>query len=91
MFSKNTSLHASVPLSKRLTFAKEPDMKKPEEELTATAAEMERTALKAVINLVEVSQLVDLPKLLKHCVVEECMATAHTERLKGASSSRSSL
>ena len=52
MFSKNTSLHASVPLSKRVTFAKEPGTKKSGEELTATAAEMERVALKAVINLV---------------------------------------
>ena len=43
VFSKNTSLHASVPLSKRLTFAKEPGAKKPGEELTAT--EMGRTAL----------------------------------------------
>ena len=57
MFSQNTCLHASVPLSKRLTFAKEPG-----EELTATAAEMKRVALKAAINLVEVSQLVDLPQ-----------------------------
>ena len=43
-------------------------------ELTATAAEMERTARKAVINLVEVSQPVDLPRLLEHLVVEECVA-----------------
>ena len=43
VFSKNTSLHASIPLSKRLTFAKEPGAKKPGEELTAT--EMGRTAL----------------------------------------------
>ena len=71
VFSKNVSLHASVPLSKRLTFAKEPGMKKHREEPTATAAEMER---RAVINLVEVSQFVDLPQLLEHRVVEECMA-----------------
>ena len=74
MFSKNTSLHASVPLSKRLTFAKESGAKKPREELTATAVEMGRTVLKAVINLVEISQCVDLPQLLEHRVVEECMA-----------------
>ena len=73
VFSKNTSLHASVPLSKRLTFAKEPGSKKPGEALTATAVEMGRTALKAVINLVEISQCVDLPQLLEHRVVEECM------------------
>ena len=53
VFSKNTSLHASVPLSKRLTFAKEPGAKKPGEEVKVTAAEMGRTALKVVINLVE--------------------------------------
>ena len=73
VFNKNTSLHASVPLSKRLTFAKEPGAKKPWEELKATAVEMGRTALKAVINLVDISQYVDLPQLLEHRVVEECM------------------
>ena len=67
------SLNASVHLSKRLAFAKEPSTKKPGEELTMRAAEMERTALKAVINLVKVSQFVDLPQLLEHRVVEECM------------------
>ena len=73
--------------------------KKPAEELTTRAAEIERTALKAVINLVEVSQLVDLPQFLEHRGVEECMVsvwsystpTAHTERRKTASSLRSSL
>ena len=59
MLSKNTSLHATVPLSKLLTFAKEPGAKKPGEELMATA--MGRTALKAVINLIKISQCVDLP------------------------------
>lgn len=73
-FSKNTSLHACIPLSKRLTFAKAPCTKKPGEEFKARAAEMERSALKAVINLVEVSQLLYLPELLEHRVVEECVA-----------------
>ena len=86
VFSKNTSLHASVPLSKLLTFAKESSAKKPGEELTAT--EIGRTALKAVINLVEISQCVDLPQLLEHRVVEECMTLFKCKR---ASSSRSSL
>jgi len=35
---------------------------------------MKRSALRAVINLVEVSKLVDFAELLQHCVVEECMA-----------------
>lgn len=35
---------------------------------------MEWSALKAVIDLVEVSQLVNLPELLEHRVVEECVA-----------------
>ena len=39
----------------------------------ATAVEMRRTALKAVSNLIEISQCVDLPQLLELCVVEECM------------------
>lgn len=74
VFSKNTSLHACVPLSKSLTLAKAPCTKKLGEELKARAAEMEQSALKAVINLVEVSQLVNLPELLEHHVVEECVA-----------------
>ena len=74
LFSKNTSLYASIPLSKRMTFAKAPDKKKPGQDLKARAAEIERTALKAVIDLVEVSQLVDLSELLEHRVVEESVA-----------------
>ena len=35
---------------------------------------MEQQAFKAVINLVEVSQLIDLHELLEHRVVEECVA-----------------
>ena len=63
----------AVPLSKRLTFAKEPGAKKPGEELTATIVEMRRTALKAVFNLIEISQCVDLPQLLELRIVEECV------------------
>ena len=74
VFSKNTSLHAPIPLNKRLTFAKMPDTEKPGEKLKARAAEMERSALKAVIDLVEVCQLVDLTELMEHLVVKECMA-----------------
>ena len=74
VFSKDTSICASVPLSKRLTFAKGTDTTKPGEDLKAKAMEMERNALKAVINLVEVSELVDLNELLEHRVVEECVA-----------------
>ena len=71
------SLHASVPLSKRLTIAKEPGAKKPGEELTVT--EMGRTALKAVINLVEISQCVDLSQLMEHRVVEDCMTSLNPD------------
>ena len=56
VFNKDTSIHASIPLSKRLTFAKGTDMTKLGEDLKATAIEMEQDALKAVINLVEVSK-----------------------------------
>lgn len=35
---------------------------------------MERSALKAVINLIEISQLVEFTELLEHRDVEECMA-----------------
>ena len=74
VFSKDTSIYDSVPLSKCLTFAKGTGTTKPKEDLKATSMEMERDALKAVINLVEVSKLVDLTELLEHRVVEECVA-----------------
>ena len=34
---------------------------------------MEKNVLKAVIDLVEVSELVNLPELLEHRVIEECV------------------
>jgi hypothetical protein len=74
VFIKNTSLHVRIPLSKRLTFAKATCTEKPKENLKVRTAEMERSALKAVINLVEVSELVSLPELLEHRVIEECVA-----------------
>ena len=40
----------------------------------ARTTEMEQSALKAVIDLVEVSQLVNLHDLLENRVVEECLA-----------------
>ena len=70
VFSKNTSLHAPIPLNKRLPFAKMPDTEKPREKLKVRAAEMEWSALKAVIDQVEVCQLVDLTELMEHLVVE---------------------
>jgi len=75
VFSKHTSIYAPVPLSKRLTFAKMTTTKNPgEEDLKTSASEMERSALKAVIELVEVSELVELSELLEHRIVEECVA-----------------
>lgn len=74
VFSKNISIYACVPLSKRLTFAKMPVTEKCGEKLEARAAEMERSALKSVIDLVEVSHVVDLTELLEHRVIEECVA-----------------
>ncbi len=64
IYSKTTSLHARVPLSKRLTFAKEPCIEKIKGESQGKNSWDGATALKAVINLVEVSQLVDLHELL---------------------------
>ena len=73
------------------------EAEKPGEKLKTKAAEMEWSALKGVINLDEVSQLVDLPELLAHRVVEECVAllyyngTYRKTQKPGASSSRSSI
>ena len=60
VFSNIISIYAPVPLNKRLTFANIPIVEKQGEELKARASDMERSALKAVIELVEVSQLLDL-------------------------------
>ena len=60
---------------KRLTFARMPVTREnPGQELKARAAEMERNALKAVLDLVDVSQVVCLTELLEHCAIEECAA-----------------
>ena len=64
VFSKKISLHEYVPLNKRLTFAKESSNEKPTEDLKMRATEMEQNALRAVINLVEDSQLVNFSELL---------------------------
>ena len=58
-------------------------MEKHGEELKASDGEMERSVFKAVIDLVEVSQLLDLPELLEHLVLSRSVwpystVTAHT-------------
>ena len=77
IFSKNT-LHAHVPLNKYLILSKGARTKKYREDLKTRAAEMELNALKAVINLVEVSQLVNLPELLEHSVAEEFVTLSNS-------------
>ncbi|KAG1650838.1 hypothetical protein GQR58_027692 [Nymphon striatum] len=57
-----------------MTFVKAPDKKKLGQDLKARAAEMERTSLNAVIDLVEISQLVDLSELLEHRVLKESVS-----------------
>ena len=54
--------------------------------------EMEWNALKAVINLVDISKLVDLTELLEHLVIEDySTAMAHTGRHRRVNASRNSL
>ena len=74
VYSKTTSIHTRVPLSKCSTFLTESCTENTKENLEARTAEIEQQALKAVINLVEVSRLVNLHELLEHRVVEECLA-----------------
>lgn len=73
-FGKNTSLYASVPLSKWMTFARAPDKKKPGQDLKERDADLEHIALIGVIDLVEVCQPVDLSELLEFRVLEESVA-----------------
>ena len=63
VFSKETSIHAPVLLSKHLTFVTGQGTKYLGNYLKARVALMEQSIFKAVINLVEVSQLVNLPAL----------------------------
>jgi len=74
VFSKKISLHEHVPLNKRLKFTKESSNEKPREDLKMRATEIEQNVLRAVINLVEDSQLVNLSELLEHHVIDECLA-----------------
>ena len=67
------SIHEHVPLSKHLTFAKDSSNEKAKENLKLRATEMEQNALRAVIDLVENSQLVNLSELLQHRVIDECV------------------
>jgi len=53
-----------------LTFAKESSNEKPREDLKMRATEIEQNVLRAVINLVEDSQLVNLSELLEHYVID---------------------
>jgi len=49
-------------------------MKNLEEDLKMRATEMEQNALRAVVNLVEDGQLVNLSELLEHHVIDKCLA-----------------
>ena len=69
VFSKKISRHENVPLNKHLTFVEESSNEKPTEDLKMRATEMEQNALRAIINLVEDSQLVNLSELLDHRVI----------------------
>ena len=84
VFSKNILLYAPVPLNKRLTFARMSITGKHGEKLAAGAADVQRIASKAVIDLVKASHLVSFAELLEHRVVEECKiifnSMAHTAR-----------
>ena len=59
---------------KRFTFSRKPDMENPGEVLKGKAVEIEQSAFKAVIDLAEVSELVELSELLEDRVVEVCFA-----------------
>ena len=63
-----------MSLSKRLAFANMTVLEKPREDLKVKTLEMEQNALKAVINIVENSQLINLTELLQYRVVQDCMA-----------------
>ena len=68
VFSKKI-FSMNISLNKHLTFAKKSSNEKPTEDLKKRATEMEQNALRAVINLVEDSQLANLSELLGHHVV----------------------
>ncbi len=73
-FQLKYTLYVPVPLSKWLAFAKMLDNETAIQELKLRAAAIEHNAPNAVINLVEVSQHVDLTELLEHQLVEGYVA-----------------
>ena len=72
IYSKKKSIHTRMTLMKRKTFVNMSEERHEKQVLKAQTAVMEQKALKAVIDLVERSEIVDLNSLFEHRVVEEC-------------------
>lgn len=73
VYSKEKSLHDRIKRSSRLTFANAPVNKATGEDLKVKQGEMESRALAAVVNLVDVSNLLSLSEVMKHRLTEECL------------------
>ena len=73
IYSKEKSIHDRIKQNSHLMFAEIPLQKVSEEALKMKQGEMESRALASVVNLVDVTGLLSLPELMKHCISEECL------------------
>ena len=74
VFSKARSLNDRIPRSKRLNFANQELQHVEGLNAKGKAQEMERSALSAVVELVEISGGFELEDVLQHRVTEECLS-----------------
>lgn len=72
IYSKQKSLYDRIKRNSSLRFANAPVNKANSDNLKVK--QMESRALASVVNLVDVSGLVLLPEVIKHCLSEECLA-----------------
>ena len=73
IYSKCSSIYDTVHKNSRLTFAHDKLLKPSGETSKQRVGEMERGALAAIVDLVEISNLVDLTQIMKHRITAECL------------------
>ena len=73
IYSKCSSIYDTVHKNSRLTFAHNKLLKPSGENSKQRVGEMERGALAAIVDLVEISNLVDLTQIMKHRITAECL------------------
>ena len=73
IYSKEKSIFDRIKRNSSLSFTEIPLRKVSGEALKIKQGEMESRVLASVVNLVDVSGLMSLSELMKHCISEECL------------------